>query len=84
MREGGVGLTIKHTVVKDMIKITLLMVGIILFFSTVVQVLNIRQMSERSARQIFVQVEQVLDENSKELEQVQREYAAQSLSLIHI
>lgn len=80
MREGGVGLTIKHTVVKDMIKITLLMVGIILFFSTVVQVLNIRQMSERSARQIFVQVEQVLDENSKELEQVQREYAAQSLN----
>ena len=73
-------MTIKNAVVRNMSRITLLMVVIILFISTGLQIFSVQQANRRSAQQIFGQVEQVLDENSRELKRVQEEYAAKSLN----
>lgn len=71
--------TIKSIVVKNMRIITLIMVVIILFLSTFIQILSMRQTARQNATQIFSQVEQIIDENSSELEQVQKEYEAMCL-----
>lgn len=73
-------ITIKSIVVKNMRTITLIMVIIILFLSTVIQVLNMQTTGREYALQIFEQVEQILDENSMELDRVQDEYAAMCLN----
>ncbi|MXP75937.1 response regulator [Lachnospiraceae bacterium WCA-9-b2] len=61
-------------------KITLLMVVIILFISTVIQIFSMHQIGRENAWQIFEQVEQILDENSRELKLVQDEYNAMCLN----
>lgn len=66
--------TLKTIVVNYMRKITLIMVILILLITTLVQISNAQQASRQSARQIFGQVEQILEENSAELERVQQEY----------
>ena len=73
-------LTIKNTVVKNMCRITLLMVAVILVFSTAAQVIGARQTNWDTAQHVFDQVEQILTENSNELKQVQEEYAAKCLN----
>lgn len=73
-------LTIKHAVVRNMCKITLIMVVIILCLSAAVQVFSVRQTNTENAQQIFEQVRQILEENSRELERVQAEYAATCLN----
>lgn len=65
---------------KNMKKITLLMVVIILFISTVIQIFSMHQIGRENAWQIFEQVEQILDENSRELKLVQDEYNAMCLN----
>lgn len=71
---------LKSIVVKNMKKITLIMVIIILFLSTVIQLFSLSQRSRENAHQIFEQVEQILDENSRELEHVRKEYEAMCLN----
>lgn len=71
---------LKNIVVKNMKRITQIMVVIILFFSTVVQGYAIRQTARRNALQIFGQIGQILEENSSELEQVRREYESMCLN----
>lgn len=61
-------------------KITLLMVVIILFISTVIQIFNIHQVGTQNAQQIFEQVGQILDENARELELIRKEYNAMCLN----
>lgn len=61
-------------------KITLIMVVIILFLSTFIQIFSMHQVAEKNAQQIFEQVGQILDENSRELELVQEEYKAKCLN----
>lgn len=73
-------LTIKDIVVKNMRKITLIMVVIIFPLSTIIQVFNTLQTNRRNAIQIFEQIEQILDKNSDELKQVRREYEARCLN----
>ena len=73
-------LTIKNTVVKNMCRITLLMVAVILVFSTAAQVVGARQTNRDTAQHVFDQVEQILIENSNELKRVQEEYAAKCLN----
>ena len=73
-------LTIKHIVVKNLRRITLIMVAVILFLAAWIQLLGIQQTGRKNAQQIFTQVEQILDENSKELVQVRSEYEAKCLS----
>ena len=71
--------TIKSIVVKNMRAITLVMVVIILLLSTVIQTFGIHQTNQENAMRIFSQVEQILEENARELEQVRAEYNAQCL-----
>lgn len=71
---------IKSIVVKNMRKITLIMVAIILFLSTVIQIFSMQHTSSQNAQRIFSQVEQILDENSRELEQVRKEYENRCLN----
>ncbi len=61
-------------------KITLLMVGIILFISTVIQIFSMHQVGRQNAQQIFEQVGQILEENSRELDLVKEEYNAMCLN----
>lgn len=61
-------------------KITLIMVGIILFISTVIQIFSTHQEGRQNAQQIFEQVGQILEENSRELKLVQEEYNAMCLN----
>ena len=56
------------------------MVVIILFISTVIQIFSMHQIGRENAWQIFEQVEQILDENSRELKLVQDEYNAMCLN----
>ena len=73
-------MTIKRVVVKNMYKITLIMVVVILFLSAAVQVFSMRRTNAENAQQIFEQVRQILEENSRELERIQAEYAATCLN----
>lgn len=73
-------LTIKSIFVKNMQKIALIMAVILLFFSTTIQIFSTQRMSRQNALQIFGQVEQILDENSEELERVQRQYETMCLN----
>ncbi len=72
--------TIKSIVVKDMKKITFILVTVIFLLSTLIQVAGQQQAGLDNARRIFDQVGQLLEENSKELEQVQAEYNARCLN----
>ena len=56
------------------------MVVIILFLSSVIQLFSVQRTAQENARQIFDQVGQILDENSRELERVRREYGARCLN----
>ncbi|GFI42816.1 autoinducer 2 sensor kinase/phosphatase LuxQ [Lachnospiraceae bacterium] len=76
---GGTILNIKSIVVKNMKKITLIMVVIILFISTVIQVFSMHRIGRQNAEQIFEQVGQILEENSRELKLVQEEYKSMCL-----
>jgi len=73
-------LTIKNIVVKNMQRITVLMVVIIMFLSTAVQIINTRQTVRRKASQIFDQVSQILEENSAALKVAQEEYRVKCLN----
>lgn len=73
-------MTIRTIVVKNLRKIALIMVLIILFLSTVIQSLGVRRTARQTALQIFDQVEQILDENSRELERVRAEYKTTCLN----
>lgn len=73
-------LTIRNTVVKNMEKITLIMVAVILFLSTIIQIFNVRRAGREDALQVFGQIGQILDENSRELERVRTEYASMCLN----
>ena len=64
---------IRNIAVKNMRRITLIMVIIILCFSAVIQLSGARRTNRQNVLQIFSQVEQILDENSRELERVQKE-----------
>jgi len=57
-----------------MIKITLIMVCIIIFLSTFIQMFSVDRENKKYAIQMFDQIEQILDENSKELKEVKKEY----------
>ena len=56
------------------------MVGIILFISTVIQIFSMHQVGRQNAQQIFEQVGQILEENSRELDLVKEEYNAMCLN----
>ncbi len=58
----------------------MLMVGIILFISTVIQIFSMHQVGRQNAQQIFEQVGQILEENSRELDLVKEEYNAMCLN----
>jgi len=73
-------LKIKQIVVKSMRRITFLMVILILFLSTIVQITGLKQTARSKAVQIFTQVEQILEENSEELERIRAEYEATCLN----
>ncbi len=73
-------LTIKSIFVRNMEKIALIMVMVILFLSTLIQISGAHGVTEQNARRIFSQVEQILEENSKELEQVRTQYNAMCLN----
>lgn len=71
---------IRSIVAKNMRRITLIMVAIILFLSTILQIIGIQRTNGRNAQQIFGQVGQILDENSQELELVRKEYETMCLN----
>lgn len=71
---------IKDMVVKNMCKVTVFLTLFILFLSTFVQISDQQNQIQQNARKLFSQVDQILDENSKELEQLQQEYAASCLN----
>ena len=71
---------IRDLVVEKMHRIARIMVLIILFLSTTIQIFSVRQTAHENAQQIFEQVGQILEENSEELEHVQEEYAARCLN----
>lgn len=73
-------LTLKKIVVKNMKKISWITLAVILFLSSVIQFFAIQHMKKKDAFQIFEQIEQLLDENSKDLERVQKEYEAKCLN----
>lgn len=71
---------LKSIVVKNMKRITQIMVVLILFFSTAIQGYAVRQTARRNALRIFGQIGQILGENSSELERVRREYESTCLN----
>lgn len=71
---------IDSVIVKNMQKITLIMIVILFPLSAVIQIFGTRQMERQNADQIFVQMEQLLQENSQELAQVREEYNAECLN----
>lgn len=71
---------LKGIVAKNMKKITLIMVALILICSTILQAYGVCQTARRNALQIFGQIGQILEENSRELEQVRREYEIMCLN----
>ncbi len=73
-------LTINSIVVKNMRRIALITVGIVLILLTVIQIISIQRTEMRNAQQIFDQVEQILDENSEELERIRKEYETTCLN----
>lgn len=73
-------LPIKSIIIKNMRTLTLVMVFLILFFATLLQIVNLRQSSRQDALKIFHQVGQILEENSAELEHVRKEYDATCLN----
>lgn len=73
-------LNIKTIVVKNMRRITLIVAFLILLLSTVVQVFSAQRTGRQNAMQIFGQVEQILDENSTELEQTREQYGRMCLN----
>ncbi len=73
-------LTIKKIIVEHMRRITLIMVVVIIVLSTGLQIINARIKAGDEAAQIFVQVGQILDENSRELEKSTEEYATMCLN----
>ncbi len=73
-------LTSKKIIVENMRKITLIMIIVILFFSVGFQIFNISREAEEDADRLFSQIEQTLEENSRELERVQKEYEAMCLN----
>ena len=72
-------MTIQNAVVRNMTKITLLMVAVIFVLSTVIQVFSVQHVNQQNAQRLFDQVEQILDENSRELARVRMEYEAKCL-----
>lgn len=71
---------LKSIVVKNMEKVSLMMVIIILFFSTAIQWYGVRQTARQNALRIFDQIGQILEENSSELERVRGEYESMCLN----
>jgi len=71
---------LKSIVVKNMEKVSLMMVIIILFFSTAIQWYGVRQTARQNALRIFDQIGQILEENSRELERVRGEYESMCLN----
>lgn len=72
--------TIRNIVVKNMKRLTWVMVVIILLLSALIQMTSLKRTSQKEALQIFSQVEQILEENSEELKQVRAEYNARCLN----
>lgn len=56
------------------------MVVIILFFASAIQTCALLETARRNALQIFDQIDQILEENSRELEQLRQEYADMCLN----
>lgn len=71
--------TINNFVIKKMGQITLIMVVIILFVSIIVQARVLHHINQGVALKTFQQVEQIMEENSQELERVKQEYGAMCL-----
>lgn len=71
---------IKSIVMRNMRKITLIMVAIILFLSTAIQTFSLLRTNRQNALHIFGQIGQILEENSRELEQVREEYRVKCLN----
>lgn len=73
-------LNLKTIVLRNMIKITVMMMALILLFSTALQIAGYRRASIQQTEQIFGQIRQILEENAQELEETRREYEAMCLS----
>ena len=73
-------LTIKKIIIEKMKKITFPLIFVILLFSAAVQIHNVKQEAKEDAERIFVQIDQLLEENSRELEQIQAEYEVMCLN----
>ncbi len=72
--------SVKRLVVKKIWGIAILMVLLIMLFSIAMQILSLGRASLENAEEIFDQVEQIMVENSKELEQVRLEYETECLN----
>lgn len=68
-------LNIKKMVVRYLRSITLILLFIILIVTILLQILTEQRKARESAQAVFVQIEQILEENSAELEQLKKEYS---------
>jgi len=73
-------LTIKNAVVRSIRSITFVMVSVILLLSMAVQIYSAHEAGRDNARQIFSQVEQLLEANTEELAQIRSEYNTKCLN----
>lgn len=71
---------LKGIIAKKVQKITLIMIVILLSCSTAIQAYGVHQAARQNALRIFSQIGQILEENSRELEQVRQEYATMCLN----
>jgi len=66
---------IKKIVSKYMIAITLMLVVVILVFVTLSHILTEQRQAKERAQSVFLEVESILKENQKELEEVEKQYS---------
>jgi len=75
-------LDLKTIIVKKMRSVSVVMAVVILFFATAIQTFTVLQTARQNARQIFRQVEQVLDEDARELGQLEKRELSHIFSIL--
>lgn len=66
---------LKNRISRYMWKVTLIMGGVILVFATILQMLNEQSQARESAEAMLYQMEQILEENQKDLSEIEAGYA---------
>ncbi len=72
--------SLKSIVRKNLLWLTVVIMAIILLFSLFIQIVFVERQTRKDAEDMFIQIQQIVEKNSAELEAVQSEYRETCLS----